>query len=166
MKIRYLAPLAIAIALAGCQQNVATSNVVKVEQADVTASNPFFSEYDTPHGIPPFDEIKKSHYLPAFYHGIEQNKLEINAITRAKSRPTFENTIVAMEKSGDFLTKVSNTFYGLIGSMSDDEMRAIAKEISPKLSALGDDIALNDALFMRVKDVYDNQEKFNLLLLN
>ena len=66
-----------------------------------------------------------------------------------------------MEKSGNFLNKVSNTFYGLTGSMSDDEMRAIAKEISPKLSALGDDIALNDALFQRVKAVYDNKD-FNV----
>ena len=162
MKIRYFAPLAIAIALAGCQQNIDTANVVEVEQVDITASNPFFSDYDTPHGIPPFDKIKQSHYLPAFYHGIAEKNLEINAITRVKSRPTFENTIVAMEKSGDFLTKVSSTFYGLTGSMSDDGMRAIAKEISPKLSALADDIALNDALFMRVKDVYDNQDKFNL----
>ena len=160
MKIRYLAPLAIAIALAGCQQNTTTANVVAVAQAESTANNPFFSDYDTPHGIPPFDKIKKSDYLPAFYHGIAQNKLEIDAITKVKSRPTFENTIVAMEKSGNFLNKVSNTFYGLTGSMSDDEMRAIAKEISPKLSALGDDIALNDALFQRVKAVYDNKDKF------
>jgi len=162
MKIRYLAPLAIAIALAGCQQNMTSTDVAKVEQVATTANNPFFSEYDTPHGIPPFDKIKKSDYLPAFYHGIAQNKLEIDAITRVKSRPTFENTIVAMEKSGDFLNKVSSTFYGLTGSMSDEEMRAIAKEVSPKLSALGDDIALNDALFLRVKEVYDNQAQLDL----
>ncbi|MFT5813929.1 MAG: peptidyl-dipeptidase Dcp, partial [Psychroserpens sp.] len=163
MKIRYLVPLAIAIALAGCQPNTTTPDVVKVEQVENSnANNPFFSKYSTPHGIPPFDKIKKSDYLPGFYHGIAQNKLEIEAITNVKSRPTFENTIVAMEKSGDFLDKVSSTFYGLTGSMSDEEMRAIAKEISPKLSALGDDIALNDALFMRVKEVFDNQATFNL----
>jgi len=163
MKTRYLAPLAIAIALAGCQQNNTSANVAQVEQKVVsTANNPFFAEYDTPYGIPPFDKIKKSDYLPAFYHGIEQNKLEIDAITKVRSRPTFENTIVAMEKSGDFLNKVSNTFYGLTGSMSDEEMRAIAKEISPKLSALGDDIALNDALFQRVKQVYDRKDQLEL----
>ena len=163
MKTRYLAPLAIAIALAGCQQNNTTVNVAQVEQKVAsTANNPFFAEYDTPYGIPPFDKIKKSDYLPAFYHGIEQNKIEIDAITKVRSRPTFENTIVAMEKSGDFLNKVSNTFYGLTGSMSDEEMRAIAKEISPKLSALGDDIALNDALFQRVKQVYDRKDQLDL----
>lgn len=163
MKTRYLAPLAIAIALAGCQQNNTSVNVAQVEQKVVsTANNPFFAEYDTPYGIPPFEKIKKSDYLPAFYHGIEQNKLEIDAITKVRSRPTFENTIVAMEKSGDFLNKVSNTFYGLTGSMSDEEMRAIAKEISPKLSALGDDIALNDALFQRVKQVYDRKDQLEL----
>jgi len=162
MKTRYLAPLAIAIALAGCQQNTAAPDVVQIAQVASTANNPFFADFDTPYGIPPFEQIKKSHYLPAFYHGIEQNKLEIDAITKVRARPTFENTIVAMEKSGDFLIKVSNTFYGLTGSMSDEEMRAIAKEISPKLSALSDDIALNNALFLRVKEVYDNQEKFGL----
>jgi peptidyl-dipeptidase Dcp len=162
MKTRYLAPLAIAIALAGCQPNTTPPDVVKIEQAENTVNNPFFSEYATPHGIPPFDKIKKSDYLPAFNHGIAQKKLEIEAITKVKSLPTFENTIVAMEKSGNFLTKVSNTFYGLIGSMSDEEMRAIAKEMSPKLSALADDIALNHALFVRVKEVYDNQMTFDL----
>ena len=163
MKTRYLAPLAVAIALAGCQQNNAPANVTQVEQAvQNTANNPFFAEYDTPYGIPPFEKIKKSDYLPAFYHGIEQSKLEISALTKVRSRPTFENTIVAMEKSGNFLNKVSNTFYGLTGSMSDEEMRAIAKEISPKLSALGDDIALNDALFQRVKQVYDRKEQLEL----
>ncbi|WP_085297747.1 M3 family metallopeptidase [Cognaticolwellia mytili] len=163
MKTRYLAPLAVTIALAGCQQNNAPVNVTQIEQkVQNSANNPFFAEYDTPYGIPPFDKINKSHYLPAFYHGIEKNKIEIDALTKVRSRPTFENTIVAMEKSGDFLNKVSNTFYGLTGSMSDEEMRAIAKEISPKLSALGDDIALNDALFQRVKQVYDRREQLEL----
>ncbi|TWX73385.1 M3 family metallopeptidase [Colwellia sp. C1TZA3] len=162
MKTLYLAPLAIAIALAGCQPNTTPTDVVKIEQAENTANNPFFSEYATPHGIPPFDKIKKSDYLPAFNHGITQKKLEIETITKDKSLPTFKNTIVAMEKTGNFLTKVSNTFYGLISSMSDKEMRAIAKEMSPKLSALADDIALNDALFIRVKEVYDNQLLFDL----
>jgi peptidyl-dipeptidase Dcp len=169
MKIRHLAPLAIAIALAGCQQSSAPESVTQVEkkaQEEQTvpsnANNPFFAEYDTPYGIPPFEKIKKSDYLPAFYHGIEQNKLEISALTKVKSRPTFENTIVAMEKSGDFLNNVSNTFYGLTGSMSDEEMRAIAKEISPKLSALSDDIALNDELFQRVKQVYDGKDQLEL----
>lgn len=164
MKTRYLAPLAIAIALGGCQQMNITKNVAdsKVEQIAQQTDNPFFSTYDTPYGIPPFDKIKKSDYLPAFTFGIAENKREIDAITKVKAQPTFENTIVAMEKSGDFLNKVSNTFYGLTGSMSDDEMRAIAKEVSPKLSALGDDIALNDALFQRVKAVYDMKDQLNL----
>jgi peptidyl-dipeptidase Dcp len=153
MKSRFLAPLAIAIALGGCQAGDDTQATVAKQQA-TAAVNPFFAKYDTPYGIPPFEKIKKSDYLPAFYHGIEENMREISAIANDKSPATFENTIVAMEKSGDFLNNVSNTFYGLTGSMSDDEMRAIAKEISPKLSALSDDIALNDALFQRVKAVY------------
>ena len=175
MNIRYLATLAITVAVVGCQQtNLPTSaqkSMTEQAQSDLTAlknidqasaDNPFFKEYNTPHGIPPFDKIKKSHYLPAFYHGIEQEKQQMESLSRVRSYPTFDNTIVAMEKSGDFLNNVSTIFYGLTGSMSDEEMRAIAKEIAPKLSALNDDILLNNALFQRVKQVYNSDQNANL----
>lgn len=165
MKKCLLAPisLAIIIALAGCQPNDNTQtsqdNIVKTDQVN---TNPFFSEYTTPHGMPPFDKIKKSDYLPAFEHGINENKKEIQAIANSTLKASFENTIEAMEKSGDFLDKVSSVFYGLTGSMSDDEMRSIDKEISPKLSALNDDIYLNAELFVRVKNVYQQKEQLAL----
>jgi peptidyl-dipeptidase Dcp len=168
MKRYFIAPVAIAIMLAGCQPASTETSTTVTQQATKTVtktaeqSNPFFSDYNTPYGIPPFEKIKKAHYLPAFEHGIKLNRAEINAIANNNEAPTFENTIEAMEKSGDFLTKVSNVFFGLTGSMSDDEMRAIAKEISPKLSALSDDIALNEALFARVKAIYDKKEQLNL----
>ncbi len=166
MKIHLIAPVAIALALSGCQNSTTvTTSVVEQpvqKQQQQQQTNPFFSKYDTPYGIPPFEKIKKAHYLPAFYHGIKLNQKEIAAIINNKAAPTFENTIVAMEKSGDFLNSVSNIFFGLTGSMSDDEMRTIAKEISPKLSALNDDISLNESLFARVKAVYQQKEQLDL----
>jgi len=162
MKPSLFAPVAIAIALAGCQSNDTNKTVAVPQQIEKVQNNPFFKAFDTPYGIPPFEQIKKSDYLPAINHGIKQNELEIAAIIRNPALPTFENTIVAMEKSGDFLNTVTNVFYGLTGSMSDDKMRALAKEISPKLSALSDDIALNEKLFSRVKSVYDKKEQLNL----
>ncbi|MEW6982152.1 M3 family metallopeptidase [Colwelliaceae bacterium 6471] len=164
MKSYLIAPIAIAIALAGCQPNNTSETASTAEQQEsaISQTNPFFTAFDTPFGIPDFDKIKKSDYLPALYHGIEENRNEINAIAENTAPATFENTIVAMEKSGDFLNNVTNVFYGLTGSMSDTEMRAIAKEISPKLSALSDDINLNEKLFARVKAVYDNQEQLSL----
>ena len=174
MNIRYLATLAITIVVAACQQNSLTADLQSTSQNSLSnkeqtekltkmnADNPFFATFDTPYGIPPFDEIKTSHYLPAFYYGIEQEKKQMASLSRVRSYPTFDNTIVAMEKYGDFLSNVSTVFYGLIGSMSDEEMRAIAKEIAPKLSALNDDILLNDALFQRVKVVYNSDQNDNL----
>jgi len=162
MKPSLFAPVAIAIALAGCQSNDTSKTTAVTQQIEKVQSNPFFKTFDTPYGIPPFEQIKKSDYLPAINHGIKQNELEIAAIIKNPALPTFENTIVAMEKSGDFLNTVTNVFYGLTGSMSDDKMRALAKEISPKLSALSDDIALNEKLFSRVKSVYDKKEQLNL----
>jgi peptidyl-dipeptidase Dcp len=164
MKKRLLAPIAIAIALAGCQSD-SSNNQTQVTQKSTQQAehvNPLFSEFTTPHGIPPFDKIKKSDYLPAFEQSIIENKQEIDAIANATNEATFENTIEAMEKSGDFLNRVSNVFYGLTGSMSDEEMRSIAKAVSPQLSALNDDINLNANLFARVKAVYDKKDQLNL----
>jgi len=176
MTNRLVAPLAIAISLTliGCKPTITEKNTSATEQKTTTKisetvknnnaekNNPFFTTFSTTYGIPPFDQIKKAHYLPAFDRGIELNRQEIDAITNNKAQPTFENTIEAMEKSGDFLNTVSSVFYGLTGSMSDDEMRAIAKEVSPKLSSLRDDISLNKALFSRVKTVYQQKEQLNL----
>lgn len=163
MKYRLFTPFAIAIAISsvGCQTSVKNESIT-VKEENIVQDNPFFSAYKTPYAIPPFGQIKTSDYLPAFYHGIKLNKLEIIAIAENVSSPTFENTIVAMEKSGDFLNNVSSVFFGLTGSMSDDAIRAIAKEITPKLSSLSDDIALNQNLFQRVKEIYNNKSQLNL----
>ena len=143
----------IALSLMACSGN-------KEKSAD--AVNPFFTEYATPFGVPPFDEIKLEHYKPAFLKGMEEQAKEIDAIVNARSMPDFENTIVALDQSGQLLRRVSAVFYGLNSANTSDEMQALSKELSPLLSKHSDDISLNPRLFERVKQVYDNKEKFNL----
>lgn len=143
----------IALSLIACSGN-------KEKSAD--AVNPFFTEYATPFGVPPFDEIKLEHYKPAFLKGMEEQAKEIDAIVNARSMPDFENTIVTLDQSGQLLRRVSAVFYGLNSANTSDEMQALSKELSPLLSKHSDDISLNPRLFERVKQVYDNKEKFNL----
>lgn len=143
--------LATAVALTiltGCQQKV---------------ENPFFAEtWNTPYGVPPFDQIKFEHYKPAFEEGMKQQNAEIEAIVTNSDAPTFENTIVALENSGRFLAKVSTVFFCLIGSDRTDEMQALNEELAPVLSKHEDEIAMNAKLFERIKAVYEQKETLNL----
>lgn len=125
-------------------------------------SNPFFEQWDTPFGTPPFDKIEQAHYLPAFKTGIDEQNKEIDAIVNNTEEPTFENTIVALEYSDGLLTKVSNVFFAMLSSMTNDEMQVISKEVSPMLSKHNDDIKLNPEMFARIKTVYENQDQFDL----
>lgn len=126
------------------------------------AQNPFLQEYKTPHGTPPFDKIKLEHYKPAFEKGMEQQKKEIDRITMQRSMPTFENTILALEHSGEILRKVSSVFYNLLSAESNDQMMDLSQEISPMMSAHSNSISLNEALFQRVKAVYENRNNQGL----
>ncbi len=129
---------------------------------DTASVNPFFAEYKTPFEAPPFDKIKLEHYMPAFTEGIQQNYKDVDSIVNNSEAPTFENTIVALEKSGVLLTKVSRVFYNLLGSNTNDSMQAVAKRVAPMMSKLSDDIALNDKLFKRIKSVHEQKDKLNL----
>ncbi|MEQ9230191.1 MAG: M3 family metallopeptidase, partial [Cyclobacteriaceae bacterium] len=131
------------------------------EEKDIV-DNPFYKEYDTPYGVPPFEEIKDEHYLPAFKDGMKQQLKEVDAIANNDEDPTFENTIVAYEKSGELLSKVANVFYTLTGADTNDSIQAIQKEVSPLLSAHNDNIYLNEAFYKRVKTLYENQESLGL----
>ncbi len=124
--------------------------------------NPFMSEWGTPYEIPDFQKIKTEHYMPAFKAGMEQHKAEIEAIVNNTEAPTFENTIVALDRSGELLAKVEGVFFNLNECESNDEMDAIAEEVMPLLSAHSDDIMLNAKLFERVKAVYDARETLGL----
>jgi len=124
--------------------------------------NPLLSEFETPYQVPPFDKIKDSHYMPAFEKAMEEQNKEIEAIINNEEAPGFENTIVAMARSGESLGKVASVFYGLNSANTSDKLQEIATEISPKLSKHGDEISLNPELFERVKKVYQKRENLDL----
>ena len=120
--------------------------------------NPFLNEYDTPFKIPPFEEIKFSHFEPAFETGMQEHQNEINAIANSDLEPSFKNTLEAMEESGETLNKVASVFFNLLGSNTNDDLDALAVTISPKLSAHNDAILLNKNLFNRIERLHKNKE--------
>lgn len=124
--------------------------------------NPFFSKYDTPFEVPPFDKIQNHHYLPAFREGMKQQEAEIEAIVNNAEAPDFANTIEAMEKSGQLLNKVSYVFFNLQQANTNDSLNAIAEEVTPEITAHGDAVYLNDKLFERIKTVYNNRANAGL----
>ena len=127
-----------------------------------TTPNPFYAEYTTPFGVPPFDQIEVAHYKPAFLKGMEEHAKEVEAIVSNPEEPTFENTIVALDQCGQLLQKVMYAFGGQSSVNTNDEIQELERELYPMLSKHSDDIRLNPALFARVKAVYDNQAQFNL----
>ncbi len=126
------------------------------------AENPFFKEFDTEHNTPPFSKIENRHYSEAIDSGIKLARQEIDAITMNRARPDFENTIEAMERSGADLNRVLGVFFPLMSAHSNDEIMQIAMETSQKLSDYSTSIILNEQLWQRVKQVYDDRDLFNL----
>ncbi|NTW32778.1 MAG: M3 family metallopeptidase, partial [Bacteroidetes bacterium] len=124
--------------------------------------NPFFSEYETPFKVPPFDKIDTSDYMPAFIEGMKQHDAEIDSIINNKEEPTFENTVLAYDKSGKLLTKISNVFFNITEANTNDQIQAIARKLNPLLSKHNDDISMNENLFKRIKVVYDKRNKMKL----
>lgn len=126
------------------------------------AQNPFFQEFGTYKEATPFSKINNSHYEEAIDRGIALAQQEINAIVNQRSRPDFDNTIVALENVGADLNRVLNVFYPLMSAHSDDEMMQISLTVSAKLSEYSTGISLNEGLWNRIKEVYDNRAMFNL----
>ena len=118
--------------------------------------------FDTKHNTAPFSQIKIEDYFPAFQEAISLAKAEIDAIVNNPEAPTFENTIEAMDFSGDVLDRLSSIFFNLNSAETNDEMQKIAQEVSPLLSEFGNDIRLNADLFARVKTVYEQKDSLNL----
>ncbi len=141
---------------------VATTMATQAQKGQSDTQNPLLQEYKTPYTVPPFDKIKNEHYKPAITKGIEAHEAEISKIATDKSAPTFANTIEALENAGLLLNNVTTVFYNVNSANTNDEMQAIAKEMSPSLSAHNDNIYLNEALFNRVKTVYDSRNKLKL----
>lgn len=125
-------------------------------------NNPFLSNYKTPYETPPFNKIKNEHFEPAFDEGIAQLQKEVDAIVANQAKPTFDNTIVPLERSGKLLSKVSHVFFNLLSAESNDEMMDISMRVSPKLTESSNNIYLNEALFKRVKSIYDERDALHL----
>ena len=134
------------------------------QQSDVakTTPNPFFTEYTTPFGVPPFDQIEVAHYKPALLKGMEEHAKEVEAIVSNPEEPTFENTIVALDQCGQLLQKVMYAFGGQSSVNTNDEIQALEQEFYPMLSKHSDDIRMNPKLFARVKAVYEKKDQLGL----
>ncbi len=123
-----------------------------------TEENPLLAEWNTPFGAPPFEQIQPEHYMPAFVKGMEEQKLEIDAIVTNEEAPNFENTIAALDQSGALLNKVSYVFFGQSSANTNDALQAVKTEVTPLLTQHGDDISMNAELFARVKAVYETMD--------
>ena len=145
--------LGLILAMSSCQNN---------EPKEEMNENPFFSEWDTPYGVPPFDKIKEEHYLPAMEKAIEIQNKEIEAIVNNTEPATFENTVVALDKSGRDLSRVNGVFFNLVEANTNDKLVEINKTVAPMLAKHNDNIMLNAKLFKRVKTVVDQQKDLSM----
>ncbi len=129
----------------------------QTKQADMV--NPFFTEYKTPFQVPPFDQIKTEHYLPALEEGIKQHDAEIDAIVNNNETPTFENTILAFDQSGELLDNVMNVFDPITSANATEEIQALEEQISPLVTKHADNILLNAGLFGKIKTIYEKRNE-------
>ena len=155
MKTILLTIAAIGLMAAACNQSGKNMN---------DTANPFFSEYTTPFQVPPFHEINDEHYLPAFEKGIAMHKGEIEEIINNPVEPDFENTIAALDRSGEQLGKVQYVFNCNTSSNTNEQLQEIAQKVAPLESSHFDDINLNPDLFKRVKTVYDKRDSLDLTI--
>ena len=129
---------------------------------NIQSQNPFFETYSTPHGTTPFDKIKTGDYMPAIHEGIRRQNAEIDVIVHNPEVPTFSNTVLPYEKSGELLHNVNTVFGNLLSAETNDELQELAKEIMPMMSEHENNISLNEDLFARIKTVYDRRGKEEL----
>jgi len=159
--VRAAATFAAALSAGACAPTATTTTTTAAAPATAGA-NPFFVESTLPYHAPRFDLIRNEDYQVALEEGMRQQLAEIDAIAKQTAPPTFENTIVAMEKAGALLTRVSKTFGGVIGANTNDTLQKIQEVEAPKLAATNDAIYLNDQLYQRVKSVYDRRQSSSL----
>ncbi len=158
IKIQLFSVLIVLAIITACSSDTDQNST----QSAAAGDNPFYSPSDLPLEFPPFDRIETAHYLPAFEKGMADQLAEVGVIANKSEEPTFENTLVALEKSGDLLTRVSNVFYAMSAAHTNDDIKAIETEVAPKLSAHQDSILLNKKLYDRVKVLYDNRDDLGL----
>lgn len=145
------------VTILSCNQNKKNT----VMENDLS-NNPFLKESALPYAAPDFTKIKNKHFKPALIEGMRQQSDAIKAIIENAKKPTFENTILALEKSKEMLDRVNNVFNSLAGANTNDSLKKVQTEIAPLDAKHYDDIYLNDILFSKVKDIYENTEGFKL----
>ena len=151
MKNKYLLFIVFGLVVISCRN--------QTNETNTTMENPFLKEWATPFGVPPFDEIQEDHYIPAVKEGIRIQDSEIQNIVESTEEPTFENTVLVLDKSGELLNKVASVFYPLNSANTNDNMQALAREISPLLTQHNDNISLNPELFARIKAIYEKRNE-------
>ncbi len=146
-----------------CKENKNTDKNSSITTIDSTMNtNTLLAEWDTQFGVPPFDKIKSEDYLPAFKEAVSLHKKEISVIVNSKEKPTFKNTVEAIETSGKMLSRFTSVFFAISAANTDDVLKETRKSISPELTAHFDEISLNTKLFNRVKAVYEQKETLGL----
>jgi len=146
----------------GTQTVIEKKTVMQENDKSINAINPFYSKSDLYLNYPEFDKIDNQHYAPAFSKGMLEQLAEIDAIANNPDAPTFANTMIELEKSGQLLDRVSSVFFALSSAHTNDEIKALRTEIAPQLSAHRDAILLNPKLFSRVKSIHDGLDKGDL----
>ena len=144
--------MAVTALAAGCADN----SIPKAQLPELDLSNPLLAAWETPHATPPFSKIELKNYEPAFDAAIACTRAEVAAIVDNPRKPTFVNTVVALERSGELLSRIEGLFFNLLEADASDEMQQIALRVQPKLTELENDISLNERLFDRVKRVYEH----------
>ena len=144
--------MSVSLLAAGC----CGDDMPQVVLPEIDTTNPLLAQWNTPHQTPPFDKIELAHYKPAFETAIAVSRAEVDAIVKNPAKPTFANTILALEKQGALLNRIGGVFFNLNEADTSDEMQKIAIDIQPQLTALSNDISLNPELFARVKYVYEH----------
>ena len=157
------------IAFVGCsgtgneEQSTVSDAADEIAVTDAElVGNPFMDAWDTPYGVPPFSNIEDAHYMPAIKKGVLEMRAEITRIVESPDAPTFDNTILAMEKAGKLVNKVANTFFNITATELNDELQVLQTKISPMLSREFDAINLNLDLFNRVQAVYAQKDELDL----
>ena len=150
------------VTAAGVALAIGIGGALNAAQQEEMADNPFFTESPLPYQLPPFDRVDDAHYRPAFERGMADQIAEIEAITGASDPPSFENTIVALERSGRLLDRVASTFFSLASADTNDAINAIRNEMAPRLAAHTDRILLDGDLFAHVEALYDERAEIDL----
>ena len=159
---RVIPVFALALFFVACNNSKEKENKNQVEDQTNNTENPLLSESTLPYGAPDFSKIKDEDFKPAMLEGMEQQKKAIETIANNEEEPTFENTVIALEKSGELLNRSSQIFYALTGSNTNETLQAIEEEMAPKFAAQNDEIYLNDKLFQRFKTLHEKKESLNL----